>query len=222
MHTAGARPRMGMRPRKPDRPLDRRGGTRQRTRRRPAACTSRPGMADAPFGLLDRDPGRRGPFNLGTYTCAPDQRRPQHRAVTITSDPFPAFVQGDPAQIKQLNVTVDRPGFEFNPTSCSRNQHHGHPHRRRRRHSPVSSPFQVQDCADLPFHPSSPPPAAGTRANRTAPASRSRSPLRPRRREHRQSRPAIPGALPSRQSTLKKACPDAVFEANPAGCARNR
>ena len=78
------------------------------------------GYGGAPFGLLVVTPAVAGPFNLGNV----DVRSkilvdPNTAAVTVVSDPFPTFVKGVPAQIKQLQVAIDRPGFEFNPTSCA-------------------------------------------------------------------------------------------------------
>src|ERR1019366_4420329 len=74
----------------------------------------------APFGILAVTHAKAGPFNLGdipvrsTITIDPNTA-----AATITSDALPQIVKGAPAQIKELNVTVDREGFEFNPTNCT-------------------------------------------------------------------------------------------------------
>ena len=77
------------------------------------------GYGGAPFGLLVVTPAAAGPFDLGDVDVrAKINVDPNTAAVTVTSEPFPTFVRGIPAQIKQLNVTVDRPGFEFNPTNC--------------------------------------------------------------------------------------------------------
>jgi hypothetical protein len=37
----------------------------------------------------------------------------------LAPTPIPHILQGIPLQIKHVNVTVDRPGFTFNPTNCS-------------------------------------------------------------------------------------------------------
>ena len=55
-------------------------------------------------------------------------------------------------QLKQIHVVVDRPEFEFNPTNCTpltitaRSRAPGGI-------ANVSSPFQVENCASLPFAP---------------------------------------------------------------------
>ena len=64
-------------------------------------------------------PAVAGPFDLGTVTVRSRiEVDPNTAAVTITSDPIPQLGKGVPAEIKQLYVTVNRPGFQFNPTSC--------------------------------------------------------------------------------------------------------
>ena len=85
----------------------------------------------APFGLSVVTPAVAGPFNLGDVTVRSKINVDPHTAqVTITSDPFPTFIKGVPAQLKQIDVTVDRPDFEFNPTSCDPMRIEGYPHRR--------------------------------------------------------------------------------------------
>lgn len=77
---------------------------------------------DAPFGLSIVVPtaGQAGPFDLGEivvraaiYVDRTDAR------VTVKSDPLPTIIQGIPLRLRQVNVTIDRPGFMFNPTSCA-------------------------------------------------------------------------------------------------------
>ena len=178
------------------------------------------GYGDAPFGLLDVTPAVAGPFNLGdVYVRSRINVDPNTAQVTITSDPFPAFVQGVPAQIKQLNVTVDRPGFEFNPTSCSRTSITGTLTGAEGATTPVSSPFQASGCADLPFHPSLTASSGGHASKQNGTSFQVKVTSQGLGVENiAKVDLAIPGALPSRQSTLKKACTGPVFEANPAGC----
>jgi hypothetical protein len=174
----------------------------------------------APFGLLVVTPAIAGPFNLGNVDVRSRINvNPETAAVSITSDPFPTFVKGVPAQLKQINVTVDRPGFEFNPTSCNPMKIGGTLAGVQGASEAVSSPFQVQRCGALPFAPVLSASAAGhgSKADGTSfdvsleskglgQANVARVDLQ------------LPKALSSRLPTLQKACLVAVFDANPAGC----
>ena len=66
-----------------------------------------------------------GPFDLGYVNVRSRINvNPETAAVTVTTDPGPhgdaliTMLKGIPVQLKRLQVSVDRPGFEFNPTSC--------------------------------------------------------------------------------------------------------
>jgi hypothetical protein len=76
---------------------------------------------DAPFGLAIAVPtaGQAGPFDLGTVVVRARiyvDRTDAH--VTVKSDPLPTIIQGIPLRLRQVNLTIDRKNFMFNPTSC--------------------------------------------------------------------------------------------------------
>jgi hypothetical protein len=76
---------------------------------------------DAPFGMSIVVPtaGQAGPFDLGVVVVRAGiyvDRTDAH--VTVKSDPLPTILRGFPLRLRQVNVTIDRPGFMFNPTSC--------------------------------------------------------------------------------------------------------
>ena len=77
---------------------------------------------DAPFGLSIVVPtaGQAGPFDLGDVVVRAAiyvDRTDAH--ATVKSDPLPTIIQGIPLRLRQVNVTIDRPGFIFNPTACA-------------------------------------------------------------------------------------------------------
>lgn len=174
----------------------------------------------APFGLSVVTPAVAGPFNLGTVTVRSTiDVNPETAAVTITSDPFPTMLQGIPVQLKQIHVVVNRPGFQFNPTSCEPMQIKAALGGSEGAGAAVSSPFEVSDCASLPFKPKLTASAGGrgSKRNGTSFAVDIKSP------GFGQANIAkvelqIPLQLPSRLDTLQKACLAKVFQANPAGC----
>ncbi len=108
----------------------------------------------APFGLSVVVPAVAGPFNLGNVIVRAAIGIDPHTAQpTITSDAFPRILDGVPVQIKTLNVTVDRPGFIFNPTSCEALSVTGTATSIQGAVAPLSSRFQAAGCQGLPFKP---------------------------------------------------------------------
>jgi hypothetical protein len=77
---------------------------------------------DAPFGLSIVVPtaGQAGPFDLGNVVvrAAIHVDRDDAR-VTVKSDPLPTIIDGIPLRLRQVGVTIDRPSFIVNPTSCA-------------------------------------------------------------------------------------------------------
>jgi hypothetical protein len=177
----------------------------------------------APFGLSIVNPAVAGPFDLGKVIVRAKIEVDPHTAeLTITTGEIPHILDGIPLQIKHVNVTIDRFGFTFNPTNCDPFALTGTISSDEGASPPVSAPFQVTNCAVLKFTPkftvstsgrtskangaslvtklAEPPGALGTQANIT------------------KVKVELPKQLPSRLTTLQKACTAAQFETNPAGC----
>ncbi len=119
------------------------------------------GYDGAPFGLLVSTLAQAGPFDLGIVNVRSRiDVNPDTAAVTIASDPgprdeaLPRILDGVPVQLKQINVTVDRPEFEFNPTNCSPMAITGTlAGSEAGTDVAVSYPFEAANCASLPFTP---------------------------------------------------------------------
>jgi hypothetical protein len=182
------------------------------------------GVDGAPFGLLASTEATAGPFHLGYVnvlsTIAINETTTA--VTTRTVKPIPKIVDGVPVQLKQINVTVERPGnapFEFNPTNCSRTEVGGTLGGDEGISDPVSSPFQVADCAALPFKPELTASVAGqgSKADGTTFKVTIKSPGLGQANIHKVDL-TIPASLPSRLETLQKACVEKVFDANPASC----
>ena len=178
------------------------------------------GYDNAPFALLVQTPATAGPFNLGNVNVRSRINvDPNTAAVTITSDPFPKFVKGVPADIKQLHVTVDRPSFEFNPTNCNPMKIEGTLTGSEGINTNITSPFQVSGCQNLPFKPKL---SASTKGQ----ASKANGVSFDVKVESKglgqaniaKVRLQLPKALPARLTTLQKACTEKAFAANPASC----
>ncbi len=178
----------------------------------------------APFGLSVVVPAKAGPFNLGNVvTRATISVDPHTAQVIVRSDPFPQVRDGVPLRLKEVNVTVDRPSFSFNPTNCSQHAVTGSvagdlPDGSAGSTVPVSTPFAVTGCKNLPFDPSFQVSTQGA-TSRTKGASLTVKVGSPTGQANiAKVHVSLPKLLPSRLETLKLACVDGVFEANPAAC----
>jgi hypothetical protein len=182
----------------------------------------------APFGLSIVTPAKAGPFNLGNVIVRAAIRVDPHTsALTVTSDPLPQIVDGVPLRIQTVNVTVDEPGFMFNPTSCEPMQIAGTLTSLGGLNAPVSSRFQTASCANLPFKPdfkvstsgrTSKANGASLHVHLSTNEGPSSNPQAPAEADIAKVDVQLPVVLPSRLSTLQKACTAAQFNSNPAGC----
>ena len=108
----------------------------------------------APFGLSIVVPAKAGPLDLGDVVVrAQVQIDRTTAALRIVSDPMPRILDGIPLQVRLVDVTVDRPGFTFNPTSCARMSASATLVSTAGATSTSSVPFQADGCAKLPFDP---------------------------------------------------------------------
>jgi hypothetical protein len=173
----------------------------------------------APFGLSIVTPAVAGPFNLGTVIVRSrifiDR---ETAALTIVSDPLPTQLKGIPLQLKRIQVLVDRPGFQFNPTSCSPMKVEGTLTGDRGASANVSSPFQIGGCASLPFSPTLTASTQGQTSKLNGASLTVRVTSSRGQANISKTVLTLPKTLPARLTTLQKACIAAVFEANPGSC----
>jgi hypothetical protein len=108
----------------------------------------------APFSLTILVPGRAGPFDLGAVvTRAAVFLDPRTGQATIQLDPLPQILSGIPIAYRTVALTLDRPGFIRNPTSCAATAVHGTVVSATGTVAHVSSRFEVGDCRALGFKP---------------------------------------------------------------------
>jgi hypothetical protein len=180
----------------------------------------------APYGLSIVNPAKAGPFDLGSVIVrAKIEVDPTTAALTITTDPsgpyaIPHILDGIPLQIKHVNVSINRPQFTFNPTNCSPLAITGSLGSDEGSTSALSVPFQITNCAVLAFKPKLTASTSG-RTSKAGGASLTVKlgyPAGPYDANIARVKVELPKALPSRLTTLQKACRAQTFEANPAGC----
>jgi hypothetical protein len=173
-----------------------------------------------PYGLVVEVPAVAGPFNLGMIVVRQSLRIDPHTAqVTDVSDPFPTIIDGIPLRVRRVDVTLDRPGFTFNPTSCTPMAINGRVISTRGASANVSSRFQAAGCRELPFKPSF---TVSTQANTSKKNGASLDVKlgypKGSQANIRSVGVTLPKALPSRLTTIQQACPEATFNQNPASC----
>jgi hypothetical protein len=174
----------------------------------------------APYGLSVVVPAIAGPFDLGTVIVRSAVSVDPHTAqITVSSDALPSILQGVPLQLKTVNVTIDRQGFTFNPTSCEPLSVTGTLTSTQGATSQVSSPFHAANCAALGFHPAF-SVSTGSKTSKQNGASLTVNIGYPSGAQANIHSVAVslPRQLPSRLTTIQQACTEAAFAQNPASC----
>ncbi len=193
-----------------------------------------------PFGLAVVVPAVAGPFNFGTVVVRQSIRlNPYTAQVTDVSDAFPKIIDGIPLRLRRVDLTLNREGFMFNPTNCSKLAFDGGI-----TGNPLGSPtslngtigyateagaskafteaFQVTNCSHLKFTPKFSVSTSGktSRVNGASLTAKLSYPSAPQGAQANIAyvKVDLPRQLPSRLTTLQKACTNAQFELNPAGC----
>lgn len=81
------------------------------------------GYQGGAFGLSMVVPAVAGPLNLGTVVVrAAIHLDPKTAQISVDTDPLPAILAGIPLELRDIRLTMDRPGFMINPTNCAEQQ----------------------------------------------------------------------------------------------------
>jgi hypothetical protein len=185
--------------------------------------------AGAPFGLSLVMPVVAGPFNLGPeghplVIRAAVRVDPVTAANTIVTDPtgsyaIPSILEGILPQIKAIDITINRPAFIFNPTKCAPQSIDGAITSTQGATASVSTPFEATNCGSLPFSPRLRASTVGRPSRANGIGFDVKIVQGVAGEANAQSvKVDLPKQLPSRLTTLQKACLVKVFEANPADC----
>jgi len=190
----------------------------------------------APFGLSIVNPAKAGPFDLQegrpVVVRATINVDPHTAALTVTTNTpgeghaIPSMIEGIPLQIKHVDVNINGVGgnnkFTINPTNCNPTQITGTVASAEGASSPVSIPFQVTNCQALKFAPDFKVSTSG-KTSKAKGASLTSTVTYPSATPGTYANVTrvkvdLPKQLPSRLTTLQKACTNAQFELNPADC----
>jgi hypothetical protein len=177
----------------------------------------------APFGEVVEVPAIAGPFNLdvdGRPVVVRGAIRINQNTAQgeVVSDPLPTELQGIQIDERSIEVDVSRNDFVINPTNCGELATTGTIRSTTGTLASVSSPFKATGCSKLPFKPVL-TLATQSHATKVDGASLSvKLAEKPGEANIHRVEIQLPVALPARLTTLQKACTEAQFNANPAGC----
>ncbi|HEY5044671.1 MAG TPA: hypothetical protein VII53_02320 [Solirubrobacteraceae bacterium] len=178
------------------------------------------GAGGYPFALSVVVPAVAGPYDLGNVTVVVNLQVNDDGSLTAISNPLPSILDGIPLDVRGFTLTIDRPGFTVNPTNCSPLSMGGTATALSGTLASISAPFQVSGCGSLPFKPSFTVSTQGSTSRTNGASLTARVSQRPGEANIHSVKVELPKALPSRLTTLQKACPERVFFSNPAACGR--
>jgi hypothetical protein len=182
-----------------------------------------------PFGLSVVMPAVVGPFNLGAQgrpvvvraAIGVNRLTGQITAATDPTGPFaiPSLLDNMLPQIRSITISINRPEFTFNSTSCARLPINGVATSTQGTAATLSTSFQSTNCSALPFGPKLTASTEGTPSKRDGIGLTTRIVAGYAHEANAHYvKVELPKQLPSRLTTLHNACPASVFEANPASC----
>ena len=178
----------------------------------------------APYGLSIVVPTAAGPFNFGNEVVrATINVNPSTTRLTVTAN-VPTIKQGVPLRIKDMTVAVEREKFMFNPTNCgalaTESSLTGTPTLPAVAGASqgISTPFQVQGCSALAFKPQFSASTSGKTTRATGASLNVKIGYTAGQANIKYVKTTLPKQLPSRLTTLNKACLVATFNVNPASC----
>jgi hypothetical protein len=179
-----------------------------------------------PFSIVSVTSAVVGPFDLGTVVLRFALRIDPHTArVSVdptASEPIPTIIDGIVTHVRDIRVYIDRPNFILNPTNCAPLAISSTLTSNLAQSAAISSPFQAANCANLKFAPKFAVTTSGKNSKADG-ASLSVKLTYPTGSlgtyaNIKQVKVELPKQLPSRLTTLQKACTATQFDTNPAGC----
>jgi hypothetical protein len=180
----------------------------------------------APYGLSIAVPAVAGPFNLGTVVTRASINVNPNTAQVIADSVLPRVFKGIPLRLRSISVAVNKQGFLLNPTNCGTGLATtstltgfalaGAPADIGQL---ISTPqTALTSCSALKFKPTF-KASSSSKTSRANGASLTTTITQPGGQANIKSvKVQLPKQLPSRLTTLHKACLAAVFAVSPFKC----
>jgi hypothetical protein len=178
----------------------------------------------APFGLSIVVPAVAGPFNLGNVVTRGTLTVDPYTARVTATSTLPTIVKGVPLRLRHIAVNINKQGFLTNPTNCgalstdSTLSGFTAPGLASGATQNLSTAFQVTACGALAFKPSFKAKTLAKTSKANGASLETTLNIGTGQTNFKSVVVQLPKQLPSRLTTLQKACPEAVFNANPFHC----
>ncbi|HKE79513.1 MAG TPA: hypothetical protein VKB54_09405 [Solirubrobacteraceae bacterium] len=167
-------------------------------------------------GLAIVVPAKVGPIDLGTVvTLAKLTLRPD-AGIDVETEDLPQIVGGIPTPYRTIALTIDRPGFMLNPTSCAPLPAHGAFTATGGQQAAADASYQPTGCDRQPYAPK----LTATIGSRGQTGKGSHPPLttvvtqRPGEANSRHVEVTLPSKLGADINALRRSCPAAKLDAN--------
>jgi hypothetical protein len=187
----------------------------------------------APLSIVSITSAKVGPFDLGTvvirFALNINPTTAQVETSGAQSEAIPHIIKGIVVHVREIRVYMDRSKFIINPTNCNplsitdtidgAGANFADPSNQ----VPVTvgTPFEAANCSSLKFEPKFAVSTSGktSKANGASLTAKLTVPAALGTQANiKEVKVDLPKQLPSRLTTLQKACTAAQFNANPAGC----
>jgi hypothetical protein len=173
----------------------------------------------APYGLSIVVQPVAGPFSLKPVVArARIEVKSDTAQVIFTDTKVPNIAGGIPTRLRSLAVSINRQGFERNPTNCAVLATEATLTGSLGTTAKVSTPFQAEGCGALAFKPAFSASTGAKTSKANGASLEVKISQAAGEANIRSVTTSLPKALPSRLTTLQKACLEATFAANPLSC----
>lgn len=174
----------------------------------------------APYGLAIKVPVAAGPFKFKEEVTRATINVEPNTARVVVGATLPTIKEGIPLRLRSLTVEVNRPNYILNPTNCGTLTAESTLTSTLGTKFTAPSSLLVEGCSGLAFKPTFTASTSG-KPSKANGASLVTTITQPSGQANIKSVfVTLPKQLPSRLTTLQKACLAKVFEANPLNCAK--
>jgi hypothetical protein len=183
------------------------------------------GYQGSPYGLAIVVPAEHvGPYNLGKIVTRAGIQVNEETAQVTTTSAVPTIVSGAPVRLRAIQILLNRAGFIRNATHCSAGSIEstlygtGTLPASNLIKDELKTPYAATGCSALPFKPVFTSTTSANTSRQNGATLTVKYTQNPGESNIQRVETQLPFALPSRLTTLQKACTEGAFAANPASC----